>query len=131
VIHELIGHAASFTHPMIAELNRAFGRAARAATDPEVERLERVYWWTMEFGALREDGTVKAFGSGHLSSCGEIAHFATKAVELREFDLEQMAAAPYDPTQYQPQVFVAPSWEALYYELSTWLEHGWRDAKDR
>src|SRR5262249_11943370 len=98
VIHELIGHAASFTHPLIAELNRAFGRAARAAGETEVAGLERAYWWTMELGALTEDGRVKAFGSGLLSSCGEIAHFATNA-ELCDLDLERMAATPYDPTQ--------------------------------
>jgi phenylalanine-4-hydroxylase len=43
VIHELVGHAASFTHPMIAHLNRSFGRAARAADDTEITALERVH----------------------------------------------------------------------------------------
>jgi phenylalanine-4-hydroxylase len=127
VIHELIGHAASFTHPMIAAMNRSFGLAAATANDAEVVRLERAYWWTMEFGGLMEDGVVKAFGSGLLSSFGEIGRFATNA-KLLPFDIAAMAATPYDPTDYQPQVFVAPSWEALYYDLSTWLDDGvWRD----
>lgn len=127
VIHELIGHAASFTHPMISELNRSFGRAAQLANDEEMVRLERAYWWTMEFGGLAEDGRVKAFGSGFLSSCGEIARFATEAVQ-RDFDLDLMAATDYDTSSYQPQIFVAPSWDLLYYELSTWLESGgWRE----
>lgn len=126
VIHELVGHAASFTHPMIAALNRSFGRAAGEANDREMSKLERVYWWTMEFGALVEDGEVKAFGSGLLSSCGEIARFATEA-ELLSFDVERMAATDYDPTDYQPAVFLAPSWEVMYFELSNWLDDGgWR-----
>ncbi len=120
VVHELIGHAASFTHPMIVELNRAFGRAARVADDAGIERLERAYWWTMEFGALREDGAVKAFGAGLLSSFGELGSFAARA-ELRPFDLPQMAATPYDPTNYQPVIYVAESWEEMYYELAEWL----------
>ena len=120
VVHELIGHAASFTHPMIVELNRAFGRAARVADDAGIERLKRAYWWTMEFGALREDGAVKAFGAGLLSSFGELGSFAGRA-DLRPFDLPQMAATSYDPTNYQPVIYVADSWEGMYYELSEWL----------
>ena len=120
VVHELIGHAASFTHPMIVELNRAFGRAARVADDSGIQRLERVYWWTMEFGALREDGTVKAFGAGLLSSFGELGSFAERA-ELCPFDLPTMAVTDYDPTDYQPVVYVAESWEEMYYELAEWL----------
>lgn len=128
VIHELIGHAASFTHPMLAHLNRLFGRAAKQANDREMVRLERAYWWTLEFGALREEGRVKAFGSGLLSSCGEIARFATEA-ELLSYDVARMAATPYDPTAYQPIIFVADHWEQLYGELSAWLDDGgWRDA---
>lgn len=120
VVHELIGHAASFTHPMIVELNRAFGRAARVADDAGIDRLERVYWWTMEFGALREDGAVKAFGAGLLSSFGELGSFADRA-ELRPFDLPAMASTDYDPTDYQPVVYVADSWEEMYFELAEWL----------
>jgi phenylalanine-4-hydroxylase len=131
VIHELIGHAASFTHPMIAQLNRSFGKAAQVANEAEIEKLGRAYWWTMEFGGLMEDGRVKAFGSGLLSSCGEIARFATEA-ELRDFDLKRMVATDYDTSSYQPQIFVAPSWEILYYELDTWLESGaWREGSGR
>lgn len=127
VIHELIGHAASFTHPMIAELNRAFGRAAAAAAPAELRRLERAYWWTLEFGGLMEEGRVKAFGAGLLSSCGEIARFADEA-ELLPFDLRRMAETDYDPTDYQPRIFVAPSWEVLYHDLHSWLQDGgWRD----
>jgi len=120
VVHELIGHAASFTHPMIVELNRAFGRAALVADEAGIERLERAYWWTMEFGALREDGAVKAFGAGLLSSFGELGSFAGRA-ELRPFDLPEMALRSYDPTNYQPVIYVADSWEEMYYELAEWL----------
>lgn len=120
VVHELIGHAASFTHPMIVDLNRAFGRAARVADDSGIQRLERVYWWTLEFGALREDGAVKAFGAGLLSSFGELGSFAERA-ELRPFDLPDMASTDYDPTDYQPVVYVADSWEHMYFQLAEWL----------
>ena len=126
IVHELVGHAASFVHPMIAELNRLFGRAAKIASEEEMKGLELVYWWTMEFGALVEDNEVKAFGAGLLSSFGEIQRFRTEA-ELKRMDLDLMAETDYDPTTYQPVIWVADSWEHLFYELSSWLdEGGWR-----
>src|SRR5258706_6997105 len=71
VVHELIGHAATFAHPDFVRLNRAFGRATLAATADDVERIGRLYWYTLEFGVVREEGRLKVFGAGLLSSFGE------------------------------------------------------------
>jgi len=120
VVHELVGHAASLTHPDIARLSLAFGRAAIAADDTQLQRLINLYWYTLEFGALREDGTVKAYGAGLLSSAGELARFATEA-ELRPWDIDRIAATPFDPTDYQPQIYVAPSFAAMASDLDAWL----------
>ncbi|MEZ5990395.1 MAG: phenylalanine 4-monooxygenase [Planctomycetota bacterium] len=126
VVHELIGHAASLADPDIAELSRAFGRAARAADDDELRRLERVYWYSLEYGLVRERGRVKAVGAGLLSSFGELAQLED-GPRLLPFELGRIAATGYDPTRYQPLLFVAPSWAALVDELWTWLDAGgWR-----
>src|SRR5204862_8058067 len=95
VIHELVGHAATLIHPGLAELNRRIGAAAIAAgpagdldtETPSALELERVYWYTLEFGAALEDGQVKAYGAGLLSSYGEIQSYTEKA-ELLPFDLD-------------------------------------------
>jgi phenylalanine-4-hydroxylase len=122
VVHELIGHAATFVHPDFARLNRAFGRAAMAAsTTEDIERIGRVYWYTLEFGVVREEGLLKVYGAGLLSSFGELGRFATDE-PLSEFDVNVLAETPYDPTHYQDRLFVAPSFAGMSRDVLAWLE---------
>ena len=122
VVHELIGHAGVLASPKFAELNRLVGEAAsRTETDEEIERLGRVYWYTVEFGVLREEGVVKAYGAGLLSSYGELE--AMNKAELRPFDVEAMQALPYDVTQYQPVLFCADSFDEMYNTLHDFLSN--------
>lgn len=126
VIHELIGHAMTLGHPLFARLNRWFGQAvarlddADAADEARVLGLLRAYWYTLEFGAVRERGALKVYGAGLLSSVGELARFAD-AAELRPLDLDECAARPFDPTTYQDVIYVAPSMAELAEQLQRWL----------
>lgn len=123
VVHELVGHAATLAHPELAELNRRVGRLAERA-DPDAMRwLESVYWYTLEFGLVREDGAVRGVGAGVLSSVGELERAVgrTPGVTLAGWDLDRMAQTPYDPTDFQPTLFVAPSWSRMFADLSAWL----------
>ncbi len=120
VVHELLGHAQTLASPRLAELNRLFGRAVRrAASAAAFERLARVYWFTVEFGVLREGGAVKAYGTGLLSSAGELE--AMGEAELLPLDLEEAARAPYDPTSFQPRLYCADSFDALEESLTRFL----------
>jgi phenylalanine-4-hydroxylase len=121
VVHELVGHAATLIEPRLAELSRTLGQAALRADDAGIAELERVYWYTLEFGAVVEAGQVKALGAGLLSSPGEIQRFAAQA-ELREWDLESMARTDYDPTTYQPWIYVAPSFDRALADLAAWAK---------
>jgi phenylalanine-4-hydroxylase len=120
VVHELIGHAVTLAGPRLAELNRLVGRAVgRTTSDEALERLSRVYWHTIEFGVLREGGAVKAYGTGLLSSAGELE--AMGRAELRPLDLEAASRQNYDPTAFQPVLFCADSFEAMYETLREFL----------
>jgi len=121
VVHELVGHAASLTQPAIVSLSRAFGRAAKRASDASIIKLIQAYWYTLEFGAVEENGHIKAYGAGLLSSAGELARFATQT-ELRPWDLDRIADTAFDPTDYQPQIYVVSSFEKMVTELGEWLE---------
>lgn len=121
IIHELIGHAASLMHPGIAELSRRMGVAARGADDAGVLRLERVYWYSLEFGVVMEDGGRRGFGAGVLSSIGELER-ACDSGSVRAWSVGDMAATDYDPTDYQPSYFAAPSFGGLLSSISDWLE---------
>lgn len=120
VAHEIIGHAVTLASTRFAELNRLFGEAVRRTHDTdELDRLARVYWFTIEFGVLREDGKVKAYGTGLLSSAGELAEM--HKAELRPLDLEAAANHVYDPTHYQAMLFCAESFDQMYEMLREYL----------
>jgi phenylalanine-4-hydroxylase len=123
IIHELVGHAATLVHPGIAELNRVVGRAAASADARSMARLERVYWYTLEFGLVQEGDAIKAFGAGLLSSVGELTG-CLDGPTLMPWDLEAMAETPYDPTTFQDVLFVAPSFTRLLCDVTAWVRTG-------
>lgn len=121
VIHEFVGHAPSLSDERYARINALFGEAAVVADEANIQALIRTYWFCLEFGLVREDAAVKAVGAGLLSSFGELGRFEQEST-LVPFDLERIARTPFDPTQYQATLFVAPSEDALLTSLTRWLE---------
>jgi phenylalanine-4-hydroxylase len=125
LVHEIIGHAVTLASESLAELNSLVGEAVRRTTaTPALEKLARLYWFTLEFGVLREDGKVKAYGAGLLSSAGELAQM--HKAELRPLDLDAAAEQHYDPTNYQPVLFCANSFSEMYEQLRDYLIH-WQE----
>ena len=120
VIHELAGHAVTLASQRLADLNRSFGRAVKRTNSLEAfERLARVYWFTIEFGVLREDDKLKAYGAGLLSSAGELAAMGNS--EVRQLNLDEASRQTYDPTHYQPVLYCAESFDSLCEMLEDYL----------
>ena len=120
VVHEIVGHAVTLADERLAELNRLVGRAVlRTRSEEALDRLARVYWFTIEFGVLREAGRVKAYGTGLLSSAAELE--AMHRAELLPLDLEAASRREYDPTHFQPILFCADSFDAMYRTLKDYL----------
>jgi phenylalanine-4-hydroxylase len=120
VVHEIVGHGVTLASPRLAEINRLFGKAVRHTRSADaLEKLSRLYWFTIEFGVLREDGAVKAYGTGLLSSAGELEEM--RDAEIRPLDLEAATNQNYDPTHFQPVLFCAESFDAMYQRLKTYL----------
>jgi phenylalanine-4-hydroxylase len=113
VCHELIGHAPMFADPAFAELSQEIGLASLGASDAEIERLARCYWFSVEFGLVREDGALKAYGAGLLSSYGELAwacdETAAERPALKPWVPAEAAEQDYPITEYQPLYFIADS----------------------
>jgi phenylalanine-4-hydroxylase len=121
VVHEIVGHGVTLASARLAELNRLFGNAVRRTHDAEsLEGLSRVYWFTIEFGVLRENGSMKAYGTGLLSSAGELEEM--HRAEIRPLDLAAAAREQYDPTHFQPVLFCAASFDEMYGTLKEFLE---------
>ena len=120
VVHEIIGHGVTLASEPLAELNRIFGAAVKRSKSSEaLERLARIYWFTIEFGVLLENGLVKAYGTGLLSSAGELE--AMHKAELRPLDLREIEQQEYDPTHFQPMLFCASSFVSMYEEVRSHL----------
>jgi phenylalanine-4-hydroxylase len=113
IVHESIGHIPMFTNPNFADYSQYIGHGARIATDQQLEELGRLYWFTVEFGLIEEDGEVKAYGAGLLSSYGELEHAFGDEVERRPFDLEQVINHNYTYSDMQPVLYVIPSYGEL------------------
>ena len=113
IVHESIGHIPMFTNRNFADFSQFIGHGARIASEEQLEELGRLYWFTVEFGLIEEDGDVKAYGAGLLSSFGELENAFTDNVERRPFDLEQVINTPYNYSDMQPILYVIPSYEYL------------------
>lgn len=113
LIHEFIGHAPMFTNHHIVEFSRMIGEGASLANDQQLAQLERLYWFTLEYGLIEENGVIKAFGAGLLAGI-EDHHNAFRAdADLRPFNLETVISTPYDYAHLQDKYFVLQSFEQL------------------
>jgi phenylalanine-4-hydroxylase len=112
LIHEVIGHGNLMASSEFAELNLLAGQAARRCeTHEALTFLAHVFWFTIEFGVLWEDGELRAYGAGILSSYGEIEEF--REMEIRPIDFLEMGTIDYDITKYQPVLYSAGSMTEL------------------
>jgi monomeric phenylalanine-4-hydroxylase len=113
IVHEAIGHIPTFTNKNFADYSQFIGHGARIANDRQLEELGRLYWFTVEFGLKEEDGEIKAYGAGLLSSVGELEHAFGDEVERRPFDFEQVINHDFSYSDLQPVLYVIPSYDYL------------------
>jgi phenylalanine-4-hydroxylase len=109
VCHELLGHASMFADQAFADFSQELGLLSLGASDEDVERLGRLYWYTVEYGLCCEGGGVRAFGAGLLSSFGELEYCMSKAPKLQAWDPFVACEMAFPITSYQPTYFVAES----------------------
>jgi phenylalanine-4-hydroxylase len=121
IIHEVIGHGNLLASPRFARLKLAAGQAARRVeTEVALQFVARVFWFTLEFGVVQEDGELRAYGAGILSSYGEIEQF--RAMEIRPLDFGEMGTIEYDITSYQPVLYRAESVDHLEEALGDFFD---------
>lgn len=145
IFHDIAGHVPMHTDPAFAETLVRFGDCAHTAAarvaamrgDSEeraarltsiLRALARFFWFTVEFGLMRGPWGLKVYGSGLLSSAGEIRHsIESPEVQRYPLQLEWVVNQAFDIDRYQPLLFVVNSFDHLFdlvNELESWMRAG-------
>lgn len=115
VFHDVFGHVPLLALPAVADFMQRLGELGLDALGRgQIHRLARLYWYTVEFGLAREDGALRIFGAGILSSFGE-SRFSLESAEPKRptFDLERVLRTTYRSDAFQHCYFVIDSFDDL------------------
>lgn len=144
IFHDVGGHVPMHTNKEFADVLARFGQCAQTAAElgasiqdvqKQKERLgniikamARFFWFTVEFGLIRDGKDTKAYGSGLLSSYGELEHCII-APEVQRFpaQMEWMINQYFEIDRYQPLLFIIDSFEHLFSlvdQLESWMKNG-------
>jgi len=117
LVHELMGHAPLFADQSFADFSQEIGLASIGATDDQILKLARCYWFTVEFGlCLAEDGvTRKAYGAGLLSSFGELEYSMGLSKPKSEGGDGQPEYREWDPFDAGERTYPITTYQSLYY----------------
>ena len=115
VFHDVFGHVPLLADPTFADYMQAYGEGGlRAAKLGMIEALARLYWYTVEFGLIRDGGDLKLYGAGIVSSYGEsLFALDDESPNRLAFDLERVMRSAYRIDDYQQTYFVIDSFEDL------------------
>ncbi|ARS29133.1 phenylalanine 4-monooxygenase [Sphingomonas sp. KC8] len=115
VFHDVFGHVPMLADPVFADYMQAYGQGGLRSLDfGALHKLARLYWYTVEFGLVREDGDLRIYGSGIVSSHGESLFALDDPSPNRiGFDLRRVMRTRYRIDDYQQSYFVIPSFEEL------------------
>lgn len=139
IFHDVFGHVPLHASRVFADFLQTYGRAALECDDEyHVKRLGRLFWFTVEFGLIRENGQTKVYGSGLVSSHGESEYslkgqwerkgrpapdcVQREVAEWRPFDLDRVCDTDFEIDHYQPIYYVLESFEQLRDAMNTYAE---------
>lgn len=116
VFHDVFGHVPMLTDPVFADYMQEYGRAGwRAMKHNRLKALGSLYWYTVEFGLIREAEGIRAYGAGILSGPTE-AVYAVEAESPNRImlNVDRVMRTDYVISDLQPTYFVIQSFEDLY-----------------
>jgi len=119
IFHDVFGHVPMHAHPVFADFLQQYGKVcARLQDKDDLERMGRLFWFTVEFGVIRQDGGIKLYGSGLISSPGEshyvLQHASGLGPEIRDFDLDQVLNQEFLVSEMQQVLYAVESFEQIF-----------------
>lgn len=119
--HDTFGHLPFLTEPRYADYLQKFGTVAIQYSPEQRKSLGSLWWYTIEFGFMMEDGEMKAFGAGLMSSPGEMARAYSDAVEKVPFDMSAFESIDPSPHVMHKRLFILESFEQVEHALDEWV----------
>ncbi len=122
MFHDIFGHLPFMVLPEYTALQEMFAPAFHRAGPEQREQIKRLAWFSTEFGLIRENGDIRVFGAGLISSAGEIEHALSGAVPIEPFTIENVIAHPKAIYCFNEVLFVFDSIPALRAELARFFD---------
>src|SRR5260370_42294351 len=107
IFHDVFGHVPMHAHPVFANFLESYGKicAGLMARSDALERMGRLFWSTVEFGLIRQDGEIKVYGSGLISSHGECTRVLASGCEVKDFHLDAVLNQDCPTDELQPVLY--------------------------
>jgi phenylalanine-4-hydroxylase len=116
IFHDVFGHVPMHAHPVFADFLQQYGRVCLGLMHDKdkLERMGRLFWFTVEFGVIRQKATIKLYGSGLISSHGESTHVINNGPEIRDFDLDAVLSQEFLVSEMQKVLYAVESFDQIY-----------------
>lgn len=115
IFHDVFGHVPMHAHRVFADFLEHYGRVCASIDDDGVlEKLGRLFWYTVEFGLIREKNELKVYGSGLISSHGECKNVIDGHCAIHNFSLDEVLRTPVKVDELHKLLFAVSSFDQIY-----------------
>ena len=115
IFHDVFGHVPMHAHKVFADFLERYGSVCASIQDDAVlEKLGRLFWYTVEFGLIRENKETKVYGSGLISSHGECMNVIEGHCAIHDFSLDEVLATPVKVDELHKLLFAVTSFDQIY-----------------
>jgi phenylalanine-4-hydroxylase len=115
IFHDVFGHVPMHAHPVFADFLQSYGQlCSELRRKEDIERMGRLFWFTVEFGVIRQNGVIKLYGSGLISSHGESSYVIRGGPEIRSFNLDEVMAHKFCISEMQKVLYAVESFDQIY-----------------
>lgn len=115
IFHDVFGHVPMHSHKVFADFLEHYGRVCAGISDAAIlEKLGRLFWYTVEFGVIRQNGQCKVYGSGLISSHGECRNVMAGNCAIHDFTLDEVLETKVKVDELHKLLFAVRSFDQVY-----------------